>query len=394
MSPLPRAVILDPNDGCLTIARRLAARGVEVVTVFPPRGRWVGSSRAARGIPVGALPGASGDWLSALESLGDRPGVLITGSDAACEWLVQHRDRVSPSLRSFESEKSAHLRLMDKSSLLEVATGLGIRVPWTHRVESKDDLDALVARQLPMPCVTKPAMGHVARRAGDFATRGIEDVPTLVAHVSAALDIGIPMLVTERIPGSPLALEGAVTIHDRDGRSVLRYGRRKIRDYPVGYGIGVLTEAVEAPEALDLAERILAGVGYVGVASTEFKRHADSGELVLIEVNVRIPQTFGLAQAAGCDGPWRLYATLADLAVGPQPEVRVGAKNWIPQLDLHSVRELRRRGEVSVRDVARSLRGVRDQGAFSWRDPGPGLTLAGAELRAMAKNRLSRTRQR
>jgi D-aspartate ligase len=392
VSTLHRAVILDPNDGCLTIARCLAAKGVEVVTVIPPRGHWIRHSRAARGILVGPLPEGTAEWLSTLHSLSDRPGVLISGSDAATEWLVRHRGDISLVLQSFESETSAHLRLMDKSSLLELATELGVRVPWAHRVESREDLDALVARQLPMPCVAKPALGHVARRAGDFATRAIQDTPTLIAHVGSALDLGIPMLVTEQIPGSPLALEGAVTLHDRDGRLVLEYGRRKLRDYPVGYGIGVLTETIPAVEALDLAGRLLTGAGYVGVASTEFKRHADTGELVLIEVNVRIPQTFGLAQAGGTDGPWRLYAALAGLPLGPQPTVRMGAKNWIPQLDLHSVRELRRRGQVSVKDVARSLHGVRDHGAFSWRDPGPGLALAGEELRAL-RRRLSRVRQ-
>ena len=113
----------------------------------------------------------------------------------------------------------------------------------------------------------------------------------------------------------------------------------------------------------------------------ECKRHAVTGELVLIEVDVRVPQTFGLSQAAGVDGPGRLYATMAGLPLGPQPPIRVGAKLWLPQVDLHAVRELRRRGQLSTRDLVRSLRGGRDHGAFSWRDPRPGLTVLAAELR-------------
>ncbi len=390
MQTLPRAVVLDPNDGGITIARQLAARGVDVVTVCPPRGRWASSSRAAVYSPVGPLPDAADEWVEALYRLADRPGVLISCSDAATEWLVQHRDRIPPTLTSFESPTSAHLRLMDKSALLDLAHELGVHAPVTHRVETRAELDALVAAGMPMPCVAKAVMGHAARRVGDFATKGIPDVATLVAHVGAALDHGLAMLVTERIPGAPESLEGAVHVRTASGDYALEYGRRKVRDFPVGYGIGTLTEVVDVPEALQTARRILDGAGYVGLTSTEFKRHAETGELVLIEVNVRVPQTFGLAQAGGADGPWRLYATMAGLPLGPQPPARVGAKVWLPQVDLHAVRELRRRGELSARDLVRSLRGVHDHGAFSWRDPRPGLTVLAAELRAFTRHRLHR----
>ncbi len=390
MQTLPRAVVLDPNDGGITIARQLAARGVDVVTVCPPRGRWASSSRAAVCSPVGPLPDAADEWVEALSRLADRPGVLISCSDAATEWLVQHRDRIPPTLTSFESPTSAHLRLMDKSALLDLAHELGVRAPVTHRVETRAELHALVAAGMPMPCVAKAVMGHAARRVGDFATKGIPDVATLVAHVGAAVDQGMAMLVTEHIPGTPEDLEGAVQLRTASGELALEYGRRKRRDYPVGYGVGTLTEAVSVPEALQVAERLLDGAGFVGIASTEFKRHAGTGELVLIEVNVRIPQNFGLAQASGADGPWRLYATLAGLPLGPQPPARPGTKAWLPQLDLHAVRELRRRGELPAKEIVRSLAGVRDHGAFSWRDPGPGLSVLGIEIRGYTRHRLRR----
>lgn len=390
MQTLPRAVVLDPNDGAITLARRLAARGVEVVNVCPPRGRWAKDTRAASCVSVGPLPEAADEWVEALGRLADRPGVLISCSDAATEWLVQHRDRIPLTLTSSEDPASAHLRLMDKSALLELARDLGVRAPVTHRVESRADLEALVEAEMPMPCVAKAVLGHAARRAGDFATKGIPDVPTLVAHVGAALDHGLAMLVTEQIPGSPECLEGAVHVRTASEDYTLEYGRRKRRDYPVGYGIGTLTEVADVPEALQVARRLLDGAGYVGLTSTEFKRHAGTGELVLIEVNVRVPQSFGLSQAAGVDGPWRLYATLAGLPLDPQPPARVGAKVWLPQVDLHAIRELRRRGELSARDLVRSLRGVRDHGAFSWRDPRPGLFVVGSEIRSYTRSRLRR----
>jgi hypothetical protein len=48
-------------------------------------------------------------------------------------------------------------------------------------------------------------------------------------------------------------------------------------------------------------------------------RHAETGELVLIEVNARVLGHFGLGDASNVDASWRLYATLAGLPLGPSP---------------------------------------------------------------------------
>ncbi len=119
---LPRLVLLEPNDGCLTMARRLAARGVEVVALCPPANAWVGRSRALRDVPVGPVPdGADRPWLPALAALGDRPGVLVCGSDAASEFVVAYRREIPSVLRSFETADGAHLLVMQKDTLRGVA---------------------------------------------------------------------------------------------------------------------------------------------------------------------------------------------------------------------------------------------------------------------------------
>ncbi|MBB3083601.1 hypothetical protein [Geodermatophilus sabuli] len=386
---LPRAVLLDPNDGCLTIARRLAARGVEVVALCPPTSSWVGRSNALRAVSVGPLPVRAEDsWLPALSALADRDGVLICGSDAASEFLCRHRPAVPGELRSFEGPATAHLRLMDKDDLYELATGVGVRVPASFRIDSPADLDLIERAELSAPCVAKPVMGHVGRRSGDFATRLLPDAAAVRAHLRAALDAGIPMLVSEHVPGPTTALEGAITLRAADGTWPVDAGRRKIRDYD--HGVGSLVEAWDAVEARQLARRILEASDYVGLAATEFKRHAVTGQLYLIEINVRVPQYFGVYDAAGVDAAWRLYATLAELPVGEQPALREGVRVWMPQHDLHVVREMRRQQALGLREIVAPLAGVRDFGAWSWRDPKPALELARAELSRARRKRSRR----
>ena len=128
-----------------------------------------------------------------------------------------------------------------------------------------------------------------------------------------------------------------------------------------------------------LAKRLLDEAGFVGVAGVETKHHAETGEVFLIEANVRIPTQFGLGDASGGDSAWRLYATLAGLPLGPQPELRWGAKLVIPELEMHAAfRALRERqdGALSLRERFRSWRGAGDLGLLDLRDPGPAASVA------------------
>jgi predicted ATP-grasp superfamily ATP-dependent carboligase len=367
---LPRLVLLEPNDGCLTMARKLAARGVEVVALCPPTSAWVGRSRALRGIVVGPVPdGTDRPWLPALAALADRPGVVVCGSDAASEFLVTHRREIPSVLRSSETPDGAHLVLMQKDAMRAVAEGAGVRVPRTFRIDGPGDGRLVELAAVAAPCVTKPVLGHVGRRSGDFVTRLLPDPDAVRAHLEVALGAGVDMLVSEEVPGPVTALEGVISLRTADGRYPLEAGRRKIRDYD--HGVGSLVEAAAVPEAVALTRRLLDAAGHVGLAATEFKRHAVTGELHLIEVNVRVPQYFGVYDAAGLDASWRVYATLAGLPVAEQPPLREGARVWMPQHDLHVVRGMRRRGEITTAQAVRSLAGVRDAGVLSWRDPGP-----------------------
>jgi D-aspartate ligase len=390
---LPRAILLEPNDGCLTIARRLAARGVDVVALCSPRTAWVSKSRYILPVLLDAPPGpADEQWLGAVTAVAGQPGVIISGSDAASAFVCSNRDRIPAALVSFEGPSTAHMQLMTKDGVYAVAREVGVRVPRTVRIQDRAQLGAVLRERPAMPCVVRPVLGHVARAAGGFETRLLSDLGALADHVGAALDLGIPMLLSEHVPGPPTALEGAITLRTASGELALEFGRRKIRDYD--HGVGSLVEAIPAEEALSAARRIVTAADYVGLAATEFKRHSDTGELWLIEMNVRVPQYFGVYDAAGIDAAWRLYAALAGRLEGAQPRGRASVKVWMPQHDLHVVRQMRRSASLSTLQFMWSLRGVRDFGAFSWRDPRPGIEVLRIEARALCRRRSSRRSRR
>jgi predicted ATP-grasp superfamily ATP-dependent carboligase len=379
-STLPRAIILQPNDGCLTLARALHRRGVEVHVLTSPEYSYVAASRGVEGEVLPEPVRDPEPWLEALGSLAaDGGGVVLSGSDSASEWLTRHRAVLPSSLRTFESSDGVHLRLMDKLESYRIASSIGLRVPAYQHIRDRSDL-AAVLPDLRFPRVLKARMGHMAKVLAGFGTVLVLTHRDLLEHAGRLFDHDIDFLLTEVIPGGEHRLEAAVTVRQADGAYTLEYGRRKIRQWPLDYGVGSLNQAAHVPATMAMNRLLLGHVGYHGIASCETKRNPRDGQLYLIEVNVRIPATFGLADACGVDGSWRLYATLAGIPLGPQPEQVDGRKCMIPFREARASWQRIRRHEASVGAVLRSWRGTRDFGVLSVRDPMPTVALVGRYL--------------
>jgi D-aspartate ligase len=369
----PPAVFCHPNDGCLTAARALVRRGVEVHLLATPEYRYVLASRGVHGRVMPDIRTHTQEWLDELNGIG--AAAVLCGSDAASEWITTHRDRLLPTLRTFESADRVHVDLMDKQILYRTANEAGVRAPWMVHVATTDEL-AMHLDTVTFPCVVKPTMGHVAKQVLGIGTTAVASRAELAAATAPLLAHDIPFLLTELVPGPETLLEGAVAIRDADGSYPLEYGRRKIRQWPLDYGVGCLMEAADVSETREMNRKLLDITGYVGVAACETKRHAQTGDLYLIEINVRVPGAFGLAQACGVDGPWRLYATLAGLPLGPQPEQINGRKMMLPQKEAAALAKRLRARDVTPWQVLKSWRGTRDFGAFALDDPLPLLALA------------------
>ena len=379
----PPAVFLHPNDGCLTAARALVRRGVEVHLLATPEYRYVLASRGVHGRVMPDIRTHTQEWLDELNGIG--AAAVLCGSDAASEWVTTHRDRLLPTLRTFESADRVHVDLMDKQILYRTANEAGVRAPWMVHIATADEL-ATHLDTITFPCVVKPTMGHVAKQTLGIGTAAAASRAELAAATAPLLAHDIPFLLTELVPGPETSLEGSVAVRTADGEYALEYGRHKVRQWPLDYGVGSLLESADVPETLKMNRQLLDHTGYVGISACETKRHSGTGEVYLIEINVRVPASFGLAEAAGTDGAWRLYSALTGLPLGRQPEPVEGRKVMLPQKDLQAAIARIRRRETTPLAVLRSWRGVRDTAAWSWRDPAPAL----AQVRTIIASRSRR----
>jgi predicted ATP-grasp superfamily ATP-dependent carboligase len=230
----------------------------------------------------------------------------------------------------------------DKGRLVEWAAQCGVRTPRTVLVDGESGLHAVIDR-VSYPAVVKPVRSRYLtpqgwRRTGVHYACSRDELVTLYRKVDYLT--AQPTLIQERVYGPGV---GMFVLFDR-GRPIAEFAHRRLREKPPSGGVSVLRESVAVDPILrQWAERLLAPLGWHGVAMLEFKRDARTGEAYLIEVNGRFWGSLQLAIDAGLDFP-RLAVQLA-LGATPAltPAYRAGVRSrWLlGDLD-HLLMRLRR----------------------------------------------------
>ncbi len=377
----PHVIVLEPHSAGLAVARRMLRAGARVSAVDEPNS-W---EAASRGVTPALSPfGDAGEpWLQALEAFAEMSSeaVVLSTSDRATELLVRAAARLPENLRMFERSGRGHLALMDKGTADGIARRAGVPVPWTAAIYRPEDMDGAIDGAS-WPCVVKPVHSHVWRarytQRRVFLAHSREEVARLVERPLAD---GVPMLLTQYVPGGDDHVEEAIVVRLADGSYPVRFGCHKLRQYPLGFGSTTLGESSALPETMDLAQRVLDEADFVGVAGVETKRDALTGQRWFLEVNVRLPGQWGLGDACGADATRRLVAVLSGDPLGSAPSIRTGVRFVEPVGDAKVCLELLRRAPTwhRPREAWRLIRpyfGAGEVGLLDPRDPRPALACA------------------
>ena len=182
------------------------------------------------------------------------------------------------------------------------------------------------------------------------------------------------LLIAQRwIEGSEGNHDNYNTYLDKEGRALITFTSRKLRQWPLLTGDGSLYEESRADDATDLANQLFGALEVRGLAEVEFKRDSSSGELVIIEPTVgRVSGRCGLVEGGCVELRYTMYC---DLTGRPLPAERtqryVGVKWMFIRRDLLAVLQHCSREKSVPRALLTSLRGPKVYALFSWSDPMP-----------------------
>lgn len=217
---------------------------------------------------------ATRDFVEAIIEIVETHSIdMIIPSFEEALYLSAHRDRLDDKTDLFAPPVDTLLELHDKERFTELCLSLGLLVPETEVVETREDLFA--------------ALGHFEQFFAKPAfSRGGVKLLTNVGPLAGAVEIedceptsDNPWLVQEYLKGT-----------DECSFSVAHRGRiaahgSYVHPREIDHAGGIVFESVDPRPTYDLAERIVKATGYTGHISFDFMR-TERG-LVLIECNPR-----------------------------------------------------------------------------------------------------------
>lgn len=323
-------------------------------------------------------PASAADLLAFLRQragrFSTRP-VLYPTSDAYVAFVSEHREALASYSQYALPCRDSVAAGLNKSAQHARAVAAGVPTAHTHTVHTLDDVQR-VAPVLDYPVIVKPLIGHLWRQTfrGEKAVP-VEDADTLIALFRDIQAAGQSALVQSIVQGPNTNHVKVSAYFDALGGPRAVICMRKIRQYPVDFGVGTLMETVVEPEVQELGLRFFRAMAWRGPGSIEFKRDERDGEWKLIELNPRLWQQHGLAAACGMNFPLLQYL---DLAGRPETyeSYAVGVR-WLDEFrDPRSAWEHRRRGLLTFTQWARSLARVRSWALWAADDPAPFLAAA------------------
>jgi D-aspartate ligase len=390
----PPAVLLGGTANAVSVARSLCAAGVEVIALGNGASPVRHSRGCARFVDLGREEGVQERWLRWLLDDGPWGAVVLPCDDDGLELVVRHRRTlVELGYLPIEADDGVVLDMLDKNRTYALARELGIDAPQTFTVRTPADVDA-IADRVAYPCALKPVQSHRFQRRTGSGRKAyvVADAAELRERFAQTVQLGVEMLVTEIIPGGDDQVLGYHSYVDEHGEPLFELTKRKLRSYPVGFGLGCYHETTVDPELAELGRAFMRRVGVRGLANVEFKRDARDGRLKLIECNHRFTAPNEQFRIAGIDIALFTYCRLAGRPTPAVDRYRAGVRLWHPGTDARAFLALRRRGELSLAGWLRSVARRQHFPLFRWDDPQPSLGLHAVRARRLVHKRVARRR--
>jgi D-aspartate ligase len=374
---LPAAVIVELDNFIgLQSARILAARGVPVIGLASNVNHYCARTRVVR--RVVASPTSGDGLIATLERLASElpaPGIayLVGCSDGAVLTLSENRHRIPDVFKWVLPDHDVLTKLADKAAFAEHAAAHSLAVPPTMILRSIDDAER-AAGSMSFPGVLKPAVKTPTwnRNAGEKVLP-VKRPDDLVPLYRRTVEWSPTLVVQSWVEGGEDDLFTPNFYYGRDGRLLVSFVNRKIRQWPIDRGYGCLAVEVRNDAVLTAARELFESVGYQGLGYAEIKRDVRADTYSIIEANIGRPTGHSaIAERGGVELLFTAYSDAVGLPLPAAREQHYRGVKWIYwRKDLQAAAVRWRQGRLTPGQWWRSVRGPSVEAIGSVRDPLP-----------------------
>jgi predicted ATP-grasp superfamily ATP-dependent carboligase len=364
------------HHGVLGIARSAGRLGVPVHRLGREQRAPAAVSRYISGWHVIPETATAQEILETLRKLTRDIGrsILIPVDDAASVFVDDHPDALEPDFMFPRQPVGLARSLSSKQGMFELCQRHGVPTPMSVFPQSASDV-LQHADRASFPIVVKCINAADAPPAAPSVLIAENREELTAAYRLMEAPNSSNVMLQEYIPGTPETVWMFNGYFDESSACKVGFTGKKIRQSPPYTGATTLGECLPSPTVHDTTVRFMREIGYRGILDIGYRFDARDGQYKLLDANPRIGATFRLFVGDnGMDVLRSLYLDLTgqEVPVTSSPNGR----RWIVEpLDVTSSIIYRRRGDMTLRGWARSLRGVREAAWFARDDLRPFLSL-------------------
>ena len=295
---------------------------------------------------------------------------LIASNDHIVETLSRNYNRLSVYYKMLVPRYDVLEKIIDKRELMKVAMEAGTHIPATYAVFSINDESGFR-----YPLLIKGSKGLSFYREMHFKAIQVdtpEELEKVINNVASHLDESSYM-IQEMIPYDDKYGVVSFTCFAVDGEIKTFWIGKKLREHPIKYGTATCAQSITLPRVLNEAKPLIASLHYTGTCEVEFMFDHRDGFYKLIEINPRTWLWVGLAKACGVDYAKIMYKNARGLEVDYPNSYEAGVK-WVNRLTdfVFAIKSIMK-GQLSLHDYFKSLKGKKVYAIWSWKDLMPGL---------------------
>lgn len=231
--------------------------------------------------------------------------VLIPTSDTSAEFMSFHKEELQLLTGVLMPDKTIFKKGYDKNELMRVCKENGFPHPFTIDL-SEVSVDDAQLDSFPYPGLLKPNLTSGGR--GMTLIHNHEELKVLYPAIHQQYgECHLQQFI--KSGGRQVKVQ---IMTDKDGNPTYSSVIWKQRYYPVNGGSSCCNITIENPEIAKTCGEVLKKIGWVGFADFDLIENPDTNELLIMEINPRIPACVRSAFKSGMD-----YATMiADATLG------------------------------------------------------------------------------
>ncbi len=241
------------------------------------------------------------------KSQSEKP-LLLPTHDKYVELIDDFYSVLSEYFLISQAPKQLNSTLMDKWKLGELALRHGVKIPTTIAIDD-EQLEKKV-EQIGFPCIIKPVDTIVFTevfRNKVFICQNLED---LKKGIENCRKHEIVAFVQQIIPGFDDHMLTYDCYINQEGKTTHSATFQKLRQWPINFGASVFTMQKHNQQLVNIGRPFLEAIGYRGFGEIEFKKHEETQEIYLIEINARTTNFNHLIYKLGINMPYIAYLEL------------------------------------------------------------------------------------